>query len=135
MPKAAEDYVHRIGRTGRAGNTGTAVSYFSMNDAKIARQLVGVLEEASQAVPPELKQMAAIGGGGGGGGWPGRGWGCLGPGPGQGTALGVELLQAGGSCCRASRAAAAAACCAGFRGNSGYRQTGGDLGGFGPSRH
>jgi hypothetical protein len=68
MPKTAEDYVHRIGRTGRAGNTGTAVSFFGMNDAKIARQVTQVLEEANQVVPPELKQMAAIGGGGGGGG-------------------------------------------------------------------
>jgi ATP-dependent RNA helicase DDX5/DBP2 len=68
MPKTAEDYVHRIGRTGRAGATGIAVSYFSMNDAKIARQIVNVLQEASQVVPPELQQMAVVGGGGGGGG-------------------------------------------------------------------
>ncbi len=29
LPKFAEDYVHRIGRTGRAGNTGVAVSFAS----------------------------------------------------------------------------------------------------------
>jgi len=33
LPKAAEDYVHRIGRTGRAGSSGTAVSFASSRDA------------------------------------------------------------------------------------------------------
>ncbi|CAH1386714.1 DEAD/DEAH box helicase [Candidatus Nitrotoga sp. M5] len=33
LPKAAEDYVHRIGRTGRAGSTGIAVSFASNRDA------------------------------------------------------------------------------------------------------
>ena len=34
LPKVAEDYVHRIGRTGRAGNTGIAVSFASHADRK-----------------------------------------------------------------------------------------------------
>ncbi|MEO6423316.1 MAG: DEAD/DEAH box helicase [Candidatus Nitrotoga sp.] len=33
LPKAAEDYVHRIGRTGRAGSSGIAVSFASNRDA------------------------------------------------------------------------------------------------------
>jgi hypothetical protein len=32
LPKVAEDYVHRIGRTGRAGATGTAYSFFTRSD-------------------------------------------------------------------------------------------------------
>ncbi len=32
LPKFAEDYVHRIGRTGRAGNTGIAISFASHMD-------------------------------------------------------------------------------------------------------
>jgi superfamily II DNA/RNA helicase len=32
LPKFAEDYVHRIGRTGRAGATGIAISFCSMNE-------------------------------------------------------------------------------------------------------
>jgi len=32
LPKFAEDYVHRIGRTGRAGATGVAISFCSMNE-------------------------------------------------------------------------------------------------------
>jgi len=35
MPKFAEDYVHRIGRTGRAGNTGTAISLVSGSDRPV----------------------------------------------------------------------------------------------------
>ncbi len=34
LPKVAEDYVHRIGRTGRAGNTGIAVSFASHADRR-----------------------------------------------------------------------------------------------------
>ena len=34
LPKVAEDYVHRIGRTGRAGNTGIAVSFASSADRR-----------------------------------------------------------------------------------------------------
>ena len=33
LPEDAEDYVHRIGRTGRAGATGTSISFVTENDA------------------------------------------------------------------------------------------------------
>ena len=39
LPKFAEDYVHRIGRTGRAGNTGTAVSFASHADRHSVRKI------------------------------------------------------------------------------------------------
>eukprot|EP00198_Chlamydomonas_reinhardtii_P000687 XP_001690022.1 DEAD-box RNA helicase [Chlamydomonas reinhardtii] len=71
MPKTAEDYVHRIGRTGRAGATGTAYSFFTNGDARLARQVVDVMQEAGQQPPPELMQMMSFGGGGGGGEWGG----------------------------------------------------------------
>ena len=32
FPLTIEDYVHRIGRTGRAGNTGEAVTFFTTQD-------------------------------------------------------------------------------------------------------
>lgn len=65
MPSCAEDYVHRIGRTGRAGATGTAYSFFGASNAKMARQIITILEEAHQLVPPELRQYALTSGGGG----------------------------------------------------------------------
>src|SRR3546814_14402112 len=34
LPYNAEDYVHRIGRTGRAGNTGEAIAFFSPDEER-----------------------------------------------------------------------------------------------------
>ncbi len=39
LPKFAEDYVHRIGRTGRAGASGTAISFASNMDRHILRKI------------------------------------------------------------------------------------------------
>jgi superfamily II DNA/RNA helicase len=39
LPKFAEDYVHRIGRTGRAGNTGIAISFASGADRHLLRKI------------------------------------------------------------------------------------------------
>ncbi|KAF3444404.1 hypothetical protein FNV43_RR14096 [Rhamnella rubrinervis] len=66
FPTGVEDYVHRIGRTGRAGATGVAYTYFGDQDARYASDLIKVLEGANQRVPPEIRDMASRGGGGGG---------------------------------------------------------------------
>ncbi|MGB4812265.1 MAG: DEAD/DEAH box helicase [Methylophilaceae bacterium] len=39
LPKFAEDYVHRIGRTGRAGKTGIAISFASNVDRHLLRKI------------------------------------------------------------------------------------------------
>ena len=44
MPGTAEDYVHRIGRTGRAGASGHAASFFTAANGRMAHQIVGILE-------------------------------------------------------------------------------------------
>lgn len=74
---AVEDYVHRIGRTGRAGAKGKAYTFFTQGDRKSARQLVEVLTKAEQVIPPGLEQMVPRGrfGGGFGSGRGGRGGG------------------------------------------------------------
>merc|ERR1712071_249610 len=41
-PNNSEDYVHRIGRTGRASQTGTAYTFFTSNNSKQAHDLVEV---------------------------------------------------------------------------------------------
>lgn len=64
FPTGVEDYVHRIGRTGRAGATGLAYTFFGEQDAKYASDLIKVLEGANQRVPPEIRDMASRGGGG-----------------------------------------------------------------------
>ena len=73
FPGCVEDYVHRIGRTGRAGNKGTSYAFFTRANSKSARELVKVMAEANQEVVPELAEMARYGGGGGGGGFRSRG--------------------------------------------------------------
>lgn len=51
LPSDVEEYVHRIGRTGRMGNLGLATSFFNDNNRNLARDLVDLLEEAKQEVP------------------------------------------------------------------------------------
>ncbi|KAJ4834336.1 hypothetical protein Tsubulata_037534 [Turnera subulata] len=62
FPNGIEDYVHRIGRTGRAGATGVSYTFFSEQDWKHAADLVKVLEGANQFVPPEVREIASRGG-------------------------------------------------------------------------
>jgi len=50
----------------RAGMTGISYTYFTTDNAKSARELIGILREAKATVPPQLEEMASYGGGGGG---------------------------------------------------------------------
>ncbi|KAM5375090.1 hypothetical protein ACJA88_007755 [Fusarium oxysporum] len=79
-PNNSEDYIHRIGRTGRAGAKGTAITLFTTDNQKQARDLVNVLQEAKQQIDPRLAEMTRYGGGGG------RGYGGWGRGRGGGRA-------------------------------------------------
>ncbi|XP_031625459.1 ATP-dependent RNA helicase dbp2-like isoform X3 [Contarinia nasturtii] len=63
-PNSSEDYIHRIGRTGRCQQTGTAYTFFTNNNARQARELVGVLEEAGQSPDTALLELARMNGGG-----------------------------------------------------------------------
>ncbi|XP_044047120.1 probable ATP-dependent RNA helicase DDX17 isoform X2 [Siniperca chuatsi] len=67
-PSSSEDYVHRIGRTARSTNKGTAYTFFTPGNLRQARDLVRVLAEARQAINPKLLQLVDSGRGGGGGG-------------------------------------------------------------------
>uniref|UniRef100_A0A0N8BTU9 RNA helicase n=1 Tax=Daphnia magna TaxID=35525 RepID=A0A0N8BTU9_9CRUS len=58
FPRHAEEYVHRVGRTGRAGRTGIAISFMTREDWSKASDLIDILKEANQEVPPELIRMA-----------------------------------------------------------------------------
>ena len=61
LPQTVDEYVHRIGRTGRCGNTGKAISLFdpsSENDIKLARPLVRILTESGQTIPDWLSGLA-----------------------------------------------------------------------------
>jgi superfamily II DNA/RNA helicase len=68
LPKFAEDYVHRIGRTGRAGASGIAVSFASNRDAGTLRNIERYTGQAIQAhtiegLEPKFKPRPAAPGG------------------------------------------------------------------------
>lgn len=94
LPTDIDDYVHRIGRTGRAGNTGLATALFNRGNRGIVRDLVELLKEAHQEVPSFLENVAREGAGFGGGG--GRGGGRAGGGRGRGGAATRDYRKAGG---------------------------------------
>ncbi|KAG5790244.1 hypothetical protein H9Q69_010703 [Fusarium xylarioides] len=54
FPLTIEDYVHRIGRTGRAGKTGEAITFFTVEDKSHSGSLVNILRGANQPVPEDL---------------------------------------------------------------------------------
>lgn len=56
--KDIEEYVHRVGRTGRAGKTGLAITLMTRRDWGKARELIEVMEKSGQDVPQELHDMA-----------------------------------------------------------------------------
>ncbi|KAG9247979.1 P-loop containing nucleoside triphosphate hydrolase protein [Calycina marina] len=57
FPLTVEDYVHRIGRTGRAGKQGLAITLFTEHDKAQSGALINVLKAANQEVPEELMKF------------------------------------------------------------------------------
>jgi len=57
LPSTIDDYVHRIGRTGRCGNTGTAISFVNSKNNNVIRSLQELLEESKQEIPSWFVQM------------------------------------------------------------------------------
>ncbi|KAJ2963198.1 hypothetical protein NQ176_g10878 [Zarea fungicola] len=56
-PNHLEDYVHRAGRTGRAGNTGVAVTFITPEQENCAPGIAKALEQSEQPVPERLNEM------------------------------------------------------------------------------
>lgn len=78
LPTDIDDYVHRIGRTGRAGNMGISTAFFNRGNKGIVRDLIELLKEARQEVPAWLETVARESSygkhsGGSGGGYRGGG--------------------------------------------------------------
>ncbi|KAJ6600751.1 ATP-dependent RNA helicase bel, partial [Pseudolycoriella hygida] len=57
LPSDIEEYVHRIGRTGRMGNLGVATSFFNEKNRTICADLVELLSETKQEVPSFLEDF------------------------------------------------------------------------------
>ena len=58
LPSDIEEYVHRIGRTGRVGNLGLATSFYNDRNRNVCRDLLQILVETKQEVPSWLETMA-----------------------------------------------------------------------------
>ncbi|XP_041937304.1 DEAD-box helicase 3 X-linked a isoform X11 [Alosa sapidissima] len=58
LPSDIEEYVHRIGRTGRVGNLGLATSFYNDKNSNITKDLLDILVESKQEVPSWLESLA-----------------------------------------------------------------------------
>lgn len=59
-PNHKEDYVHRVGRTGRAGNKGTSFTFISQDQERYAPDIVDALKASKVEIPSDLATMAAL---------------------------------------------------------------------------
>lgn len=58
FPNQIEDYVHRIGRTGRAGAHGASFTFLTSDKYRLAKELVKILRESEQPIPPQLEKIS-----------------------------------------------------------------------------
>ncbi|PYI13285.1 P-loop containing nucleoside triphosphate hydrolase protein [Aspergillus japonicus CBS 114.51] len=56
-PNHLEDYVHRAGRTGRAGNTGTAVTFLTEDQERYSVDIAKALKQSGQKIPEPVQKM------------------------------------------------------------------------------
>ncbi|KAK4056375.1 RNA-dependent ATPase rok1 [Microbotryomycetes sp. JL221] len=57
FPQSAGSYIHRIGRTGRAGKQGRAITFFTKADAAFLKTIVNVMRSSGCQVPEWMLQL------------------------------------------------------------------------------
>uniref|UniRef100_H3BZU3 Probable ATP-dependent RNA helicase DDX52 n=1 Tax=Tetraodon nigroviridis TaxID=99883 RepID=H3BZU3_TETNG len=60
FPTSAVEYIHRIGRTGRAGHRGKAITFFTENDKPLLRSIANVIKQAGCPVPDYITGFKKI---------------------------------------------------------------------------
>ncbi|CAH2221316.1 probable ATP-dependent RNA helicase DDX52 [Pelobates cultripes] len=60
FPTSAVEYIHRIGRTGRAGHRGKAVTFFTEDDKPLLRSVASVISQAGCPVPDYIKHFKKL---------------------------------------------------------------------------
>ncbi|XP_019401163.1 PREDICTED: probable ATP-dependent RNA helicase DDX52 [Crocodylus porosus] len=60
FPTSAVEYIHRIGRTGRAGHTGKALTFFTEDDKPLLRSVASVIQRAGCPVPDYIKHFRKL---------------------------------------------------------------------------
>jgi len=63
FPQNIESYVHRIGRTARAGKSGESLSYITPNNHVIVDDIIELLHKSNQPVPQDLSDINSGGSG------------------------------------------------------------------------
>jgi ATP-dependent RNA helicase DDX46/PRP5 len=59
-PNHLEDYVHRVGRTGRAGIKGTAVTFITPEECQYASDIIKALENSNNPIPDDIKKLEEL---------------------------------------------------------------------------
>ncbi|CAB4068585.1 DDX43 [Lepeophtheirus salmonis] len=60
FPNSMEEYVHRIGRSGRAGKKGSSISFMTYRDRPLAQGLIDIMTEANQPIPRTIKSQCFV---------------------------------------------------------------------------
>ncbi|NXP82494.1 DDX52 helicase, partial [Ramphastos sulfuratus] len=60
LPSSAVEYIHRIGRTGRAGHRGRAVTFFTEDDKPLLRSIANVIQRAGCPVPDYIQHLPRL---------------------------------------------------------------------------
>lgn len=57
LPTNIDDYIHRIGRTGRCGNQGTSISFVNENNKPIVKDLIKLLKRLNKPCPEFIEDL------------------------------------------------------------------------------
>ncbi|XP_042298292.1 probable ATP-dependent RNA helicase DDX52 [Sceloporus undulatus] len=60
FPSSAVEYIHRIGRTGRAGHSGKAITFFTEDDKPLLRSIASVIQRAGCPVPDYIQHFRKL---------------------------------------------------------------------------
>jgi superfamily II DNA/RNA helicase len=62
-PDHEADYVHRLGRTGRAGNHGVGITFLEKSEKEMGLVVFNAMKRSGLQIPQELEEMCGQGGG------------------------------------------------------------------------
>jgi len=61
LPQTTEDYIHRIGRTGRAGRKGASLTFYTEVDIAMLKSIANVMKNSGCDVPEWVLDLDKLG--------------------------------------------------------------------------